>query len=109
MDLLIGVYGYPYHVNLQKLRRLEYTAKATPMHTDVFVLDQCRYMYDLVPTLAMFKDRLPDALQLQLRICMSLIGLHTHVACRDLYLGSALAAWSEGFNVYPWPDRELFQ
>jgi hypothetical protein len=109
MDLLIGVYGYPYHVNLQKLRRLEYTAKATPMYTDLFVLDQCRYMYDLVPTLAMFQVQLPDALQLQLRICMNLIGLHTHESCRDLYRGSALAAMSEGFNVHSWPDRELLQ
>jgi len=109
MDLLIGVYGYPYHVNLQKLKRLEYTAKATPMYTDVFVLDQCRYMYDLVPTLAMFQDGLPDALQLQLRICMNLVGLHTHEACRDLYRGSALAAMSEGFNAHSWPARELLQ
>lgn len=108
-DLLIGVYGYPYHVNLQKLRRLEYNAKDTPMYTDVFVLDQCRYLYDLVPTLATFHIRLPDALQLQLRICMNLIWLHTHEACRDLYRGSALAPMSEEFNVYPWPDRELLQ
>lgn len=109
IDLLIGVYGYPYHVNLQKLNRLKYIAKTTPMYSDVFVLDQCRYMYDLVPTLAMFGDGLPDALQLQLRICMNLIGLHTHEACRDLYLGSALAAMSEGFNVHAWPDRELLK
>ncbi len=61
------------------------------MYTDVFVLDQCRYMYDLVPTLALFGDGLPHTLQLQLRICMNLIRLHTHESCPCLYLGSALA------------------
>jgi hypothetical protein len=58
-DLFMGVYGYPYHVNVEKLRRIEYTAKLTPMYTDVFVLDQCRYMYDLVPTIEFFRDGLP--------------------------------------------------
>jgi hypothetical protein len=80
------------------------------MYTDVFVLDQCRYMYDLVPTLAMFGDELPHALQLQLRICMNLIRLHTHESCPDLYWASALAGWDvKGFNVHGWPDREVLQ
>ncbi|HEY1601484.1 MAG TPA: class I SAM-dependent methyltransferase [Pirellulales bacterium] len=110
IDLLMGVYGYPYHVNLQKLKRIEYTAKITPMYTDVFVLDQCRYMYDLVPTLAMFGDALPLTLQLQLRICMNLIRLHTHESCRDLYRGSALAGMEvEGFNIHGWPDRVVLK
>jgi hypothetical protein len=110
IDLLMGVYGYPYHVNLQKLRRIEYTAKKTPMYTDVFVLDQCRYMYDLVPTLALFGDGLPDTLQLQLRICMNLIRLHTHESCPGLYRGAALAGMeNKGFNIHPWPDREVLQ
>ena len=110
IDLLMGVYGYPYHLNLQKLKRIEYTAKVTPMYTDVFVLDQCRYMYDLVPTLAMFGDGLPHTLQLQLRICMNLIRLHTHESCRDLYRGSALAGMEiKEFNIHGWPDRELLK
>jgi hypothetical protein len=110
IDLLMGVYGYPYHVNLQKLKRIEYTAKVTPMYTDAFVLDQCRYMYDLVPTLAMFGDGLPHTLQLQLRICMNLIRLHTDDSCPHLYWGSALAGWEiEEFNVHDWPDREVLQ
>jgi hypothetical protein len=109
IDLLVGVYGYPYHVNLEKLKRLEYTAKQTPMYTDVFMLDQCRYMYDLVPTLAMFRDGLPMPLQLQIRICMNLIRLHTHESCRELYRGSALAGMDEGFEVHDWPEREVLK
>ena len=30
-DLLIGIYGYPYHVNLASLLRLQYTAKIRPL------------------------------------------------------------------------------
>jgi hypothetical protein len=110
IDLLMGVYGYPYHVNLEKLKRIEYKGKNTPMYTDVFVLDQCRYMYDFVPTLTMFGNGLPPALQLQLRICMNLIRLHTHESCRDLYRGSALVGMEvEGFNVYDWPHRHVLR
>jgi hypothetical protein len=53
---------------------------------------------------------MPAALQLQLRICMNLIRLHTHDSCWDLYRGSALAGMEvEGFNVHYWPDREVLQ
>jgi hypothetical protein len=52
-DLLLGLYGFPYHCNVSKQRRWHYVAagKVTPMYLDVFVLDQARYFYDLVPTL----------------------------------------------------------
>lgn len=108
IDMLMGVYGYPYHTNMEKLKRIEYTAKQTPMYSDVFVLDQCRYMYDLIPTLAMFGDSLPPDRQLQIRICISLIGRHTFESCRDLYRGSALADMAvEGFNIIGWPNRDI--
>src|SRR5436190_23217297 len=107
-DLLLGVYGYPYHTNLGRLLRLSYTAKATRMYTDVFVLDQCRYLYDLVPTLALIGDGLPLERQLPIRICMNLIRRHAHESCRELYRGSALAGMDEqGFNVFAWPEREV--
>ncbi len=52
----------------------------------------------------------PPRLQLQLRICMNLIRLHTHESCPDLYRGSALAGMEvEGFNIHHWPDREVLQ
>ena len=105
VDLLVGVYGYPYHVNLERLRRLEYCAKQTTMYTDVFVLDQCRYMYDLVPTLSMFGGSLPIERQFQIRICMSLIRRHLRESCFDLYHGSVLATGVEGLSVFNWPRR----
>jgi len=106
VDLLIGVYGYPYHVNLQKLRRLAYRAKQTTMYSDVFILDQCRYLYDLVPTLPLFGSELPLGLQLLIRTCIDLVRRHTHRSCWDLFRGGALAGeGEEGFGNHTWPDR----
>lgn len=109
VDLLIGLYGYPYHVNVQKLRRISYRAKQTAMMSDVFILDQCRYLYDMVPTLPLFGQELPNGLQFVLRICMDLIRRHTHNSCWDLYRGAALAAvGEEGFELHSWPERVVF-
>jgi hypothetical protein len=52
-DLCLGQVGYPYHTNANRLLRLTYQAKQTPMLTDVFVLDQARYLYDLVPPVSL--------------------------------------------------------
>ena len=107
VDLLVGLYGYPYHVNVRKLRRISYCAKQTTMMSDVFVLDQCRYLYDLVPTLPLFGPELPNGVQFMLRICMDLIRRHTHSSCWDLYRGAARAAAGEaGFAIHSWPERE---
>jgi hypothetical protein len=76
------------------------------MLSDVFILDQCRYLYDLVPTLPLFGPELPFGLQLLIRICIDLIRRHTHNSCWDLFRGAALAAEGEdGFSIHQWPDR----
>jgi hypothetical protein len=106
VDLLVGVYGYPYHVNVLKLGRFSYSAKTTAMFSDVFVLDQCRYLYDLVPTLPLFGPELPFGLQLPIRVCMDLIGRHAYSSCWGVFRGAALAAMGEdGFSIHPWPER----
>jgi hypothetical protein len=105
-DLLIGVYGYPYHANVQKQQRIEYIARKTPMFCDLFVMDQCRYMYDLVPALPLFGRRLPLSLQLALRVCIDGIRRHGHCIGLDIFVGSFLAgAFEDGFRSYSWPKR----
>ena len=42
-DLLLGLYGFPYHVNAGKIDRFAYKAKETIMFTDLLVFDQARY------------------------------------------------------------------
>ncbi len=108
VDLLVGVYGYPYHVNLKKLKRFEYTAKETPMYTDVFVLDQCRYLYDLVPTIPLLGQELPLDLQLQLRACMNLIRLQlARIVLGSLPRLGPRRPEVDGFFWHSWPDREV--
>ena len=106
-DLLTGLYGYPYHANTRKLDRIAYQAKDTVMFTDVFVLDQARYLYDLLPTLPFFEEAFPIPQQLVLRVCMDAIRRHSHFGCSDLFYMSDLAASGEaGFKYWPPPDRE---
>ncbi len=46
------------------------------MFADVFIFDQARYLYDLVPYFGLLRDELPDSLQMFLRICMEGIRRH---------------------------------
>ena len=108
-DLLLGLYGFPYHCNVAKHRRWRYVAsgKVTPMYLDVFVLDQARYFYDLVPTLPLLVDRLRFPDQWILRVCMDGIFRHTSQVCSEWFYASTLASLgTSGFKVHSIPDRE---
>jgi hypothetical protein len=108
-DLLLGLYGFPYHCNVSKQRRWRYVAsgKVTPMYLDVFVLDQARYFYDLVPTLSLLVDRLRFPDQWILRVCMDGIFRHTSQVCSEWFYASTLAGLgTSGFKFHSIPDRE---
>jgi hypothetical protein len=107
VDLLMGLYGYPYHTNINSLLRLSYTAKTRPMYADVFVFDQARYLYDLVSPLSLFKPELSFGEQLVLRICMDAINRHSYYGYPKIFRGAALACiGEEGFGVFKWPARQ---
>ncbi len=106
MDLCFGQLGYPYHANRDRHLRMTYKARATQMFTDVFILDQARYLYDLVPSIALMRDELPDSIQLFMRVCMDAIRRHAH-SPSDPFVASALAGFSEaGFSTYEFAARE---
>lgn len=109
-DLLLGLYGYPYHPNTKRLRRWKYTAagKNTPMYLDAFVFDQARYFYDLVPTLPFVVDNLRFGQQLVLRSCMDSIGRHNWAICPEWFYAASLASIGKktGFTRYEAPARE---
>ena len=109
-DLLLGLYGYPYHTNLSQLRRWKYTAsgKKTPMYLDVFIFDQARYFYDLAPTLPFVSGCLRFGEQLVLRACMDSIFRHNYSACPEWFHAATLAEMGQpGFTFFNWPEREL--
>ncbi|NLH74842.1 MAG: hypothetical protein GX456_17470 [Verrucomicrobia bacterium] len=108
-DLLLGLYGFPYHCNVAKQRRWRYvaTGKVTPMYLDVFVMDQARYFYDLVPTLPLLVDRLRFPDQWILRVCMDGIFRHTRWVCGEWFYASTLAEeGARGFQFHSLPERE---
>lgn len=56
IELLLGLYGHPYIANVEKNLALKYKAKETWMYSNVFVFDQCRYLYDFLPTLDLWQN-----------------------------------------------------
>ncbi|KOH43486.1 class I SAM-dependent methyltransferase [Sunxiuqinia dokdonensis] len=56
VELLIGLYGYPYIAHAGKNLSLKYKAKETSMYSNVFIFDQCRYLYDFMPTLDLWES-----------------------------------------------------
>lgn len=58
IGLLLGQLSVPYHINVLQTKGISYKAKKTQMYTDVFVLDTCRYVYHMLPTIDMLTERL---------------------------------------------------
>jgi hypothetical protein len=106
-DLLLGLYGYPYHANVRKHLRFKYTARKTPMYSDLFVLDQARYFYDFVPTLPVIGTELEFGHQLVLRTCMDLISRHGQDGYSDLFDGATFhSEVIESLDGFEWPERQ---
>jgi hypothetical protein len=95
VELLFGLYGYPYIANVNKNLALKYKAKETWMYSNVFVFDQCRYLYDFLPSVDLFRsffERIEN--QVIIRGCID--GIHRN----HLEINSDLFKWGliEGIN-----------
>lgn len=60
LDLIINQLSYPMHYNTSTIKRYKYNAKKTQMFTDVFVYDECRYIYEWLPTIDLIKNAFND-------------------------------------------------
>jgi len=78
IGLLIGQLTVPYHINVKETKRWTYQAKNTRMYTDMFVMDECRYIYDMMPTIDMLEEVLPD-LDYQMCYRFALDGLNKNI------------------------------
>ena len=76
--LLYGQMAYPSFPVVDKMRRLHYTGNARQMFTDVFIFDQCRYVYQQFPSIdcACFAIREPEQ---QMVFRMVVDGLRKHL------------------------------
>jgi hypothetical protein len=77
VELLFRQVAVPYHVNVEATRRWRYQAKETPMFMDMTILDECRYLYDWMPTTEMVSAGFSDV-ERQLSYRFALDGVCKH-------------------------------
>lgn len=95
IELLIGLYGHPYIAHASKSISLKYKAKETWMYSDVFIFDQCRYLYDFLPTLDLWQSFFQNwAKQVIVRGCID--GIRRN----HLHLNTELFKWGFIEGVY---------
>ncbi|GAA4227471.1 hypothetical protein GGQ68_004353 [Sagittula marina] len=77
VELLFRQVAIPYHVNVETTRRWRYQAKETPMFMDMTILDECRYIYDWMPTADMISAGFSN-IERQLAYRFALDGVSKH-------------------------------
>lgn len=107
MDILIRQLCVPYHYNAKLLKRWTYKAKKTDMLMDVIPFEECRYVYDWMPTIDMFENGIDDLeRQLILRFALDGISKHSHWYSEEFLSGTAVTSFDkEGFHVHEFAPR----
>jgi hypothetical protein len=78
-DAVTGQLSYPTHYVVDRVRRWSYRAKATDMFLDALVFDECRYLYEWLPTVDLLAEGLDDIRQqLCYRFALDGLGKHLH-------------------------------
>jgi hypothetical protein len=101
VNLLIGQLSIPYHINISETKRWSYVAKKTPMFVDMFVLDECRYIYDWMPTLDMLENGIGDIeRQLCYRFALDALAKHRRWYNAETFFGTAVIdQYQNGFEA----------
>lgn len=101
VELIIGLYGFPYISNSEEHKSLKYKAKETWMYSDVFLFDQCRYLYDFIPTLDLFKSYIEQPKnQIIVRACIDNIKRkHFQFNYSFFQYGFIDTIYADGFKV----------
>ncbi|HGB9211656.1 TPA: class I SAM-dependent methyltransferase, partial [Salmonella enterica subsp. enterica serovar Enteritidis] len=89
-EVLFRQLSVPYHVNMEKTLRWKYKAKDTNMYMDMLVLDECRYLYDWMPSLDMFYSGMMDIeRQFSFRFILDAVAKHRMVYNNEFFYGTA--------------------
>lgn len=107
-ELLVRQLSVPYHINIEKSERWQYRAKETDMFMDMFVLDECRYLYDWMPSIGTI-DKCLDDLERQFvfRFVLDAISKHRQHYCTELFFGTAVtSAHEKGFGLKELKQRK---
>lgn len=91
IGVLIGQITVPYHINVKETKRWTYKAKSTRMFTDMFVLDECRYIYDMMPTIDMISNSICDIdYQLCYRFALEGLNKNQFLYNNEFFFGNAV-------------------
>lgn len=91
VELLFRQIAVPYHVNVETTRRWRYQAKETPMFMDMTILDECRYLYDWMPTTEMISAGfLNIERQLSYRFALDGVAKHRRWYNNEYFHGTAV-------------------
>jgi hypothetical protein len=91
VELLFRQIAVPYHVNVEKTKRWTYTSKETPMFMDMTILDECRYVYDWMPTMDMVASGFSDIQrQLAYRFALDAVAKHRRWYNTEIFFGTAV-------------------
>lgn len=108
VEVLFRQVATPYHVNIEKTRRWRYQAKDTPMFMDMLVLDECRYLYDWMPTADMFSEGIGNIeRQLVYRFVLDGVAKHRRWYNPEYFFGTAVVdQFTDGFRAKTLRPRE---
>ena len=90
-ELLFRQTAVPYHVNVATTRRWRYRAKETLMFMDMTILDECRYLYDWMPTTEMVSAGFSNVdRQLAYRFALDGVSKHRRWYNNEFFFGTAV-------------------
>jgi hypothetical protein len=90
-DILVGQLTGPYFYNVDYTKRWTYKAKETEMFMDLITYDECRYIFDWMPTLDMFEEGVEDwNRQLSLRFAMDSVTKQRRWYNEEFFAGTAV-------------------
>ncbi len=109
IPLLVGQITVPSHVNVLRSQSFSYKAKQIRMFTDIFVIDSCRYLYGMLPTIDMLVNRIKDeSSQMCYRIVLDDIEKNFKGYIPGLFFGCSLIGSNiNGFEERRFSDREF--
>ncbi|SCY96198.1 hypothetical protein [Flavobacterium caeni] len=90
-DILVGQLTAPYFYNVDYTKRWCYKAKDTEMFMDLITYDECRYVFDWMPTVDMLENGVNDInRQLSLRFAMDSITKQRRWYNEEFFSGTAV-------------------
>ncbi len=110
-EVLFRQVAIPYHVNISETKRWSYKAKDTPMYMDMIILDECRYLYDWMPTTDMFFSAISDIeRQLSYRFVLDGVAKHRRWYNPEYFFGTAVVdQFTKGFEAKTLKPRETIE